>query len=412
MLNGKSFANATLSVSGAYETAADGLQFAKTALMLDQLNDTARRVYTQGLVQCHPQFENSAIVYKREAGSGKSASIITPITLPIRCDLRCDPDAKSAKLTYKLEFKVSVPISEFGNEKELTDPKTNRAQFFASYMQVFGPRGSSNAELAKNLRTVVKTHAKKLKGSALATAANDKDSLKAIAADCERGITSGAGTSPQFSPKQSVKFWTHTVDKEGDVQQTTYAQLTLAVPNLFVEKEQTSAEHATECAKFTDGSELHSFITRHTDIAVNAGAVRVNVARESASPSTWVDIANLINVSDPSVMTNKSVTFIGQLQAAPWQTWLNKDRMRILFKMYLNAIDIFAVEKPYMPDGSRKLVINVAAADAFDRKRKGEPAADLLEDSDDGRDTAKRQRVASEQEGKMLESTSADSLAD
>ena len=178
-----------------------------------------------------------------------------------------------------------------------------------------------------------------------------------------------------------LKFWTHTSDKEdGEGASTTYAQLTFSVANLFKEVDQSPEQHEAECALLRNGSELYNFLSANPTLAVNKDALRINVARQGPKPPAWTDIANLISVADPANQANKAVNLVGQLFANPWQTWLNKDRMRILFKVYLNSIDVYAVEKPYMPEATKTLKINLAAADAFDRQRKAEFGDD---DSDD-----------------------------
>ena len=391
--------------------------------MVDSLNAAAKHAFTRGNVQCEPQFESGNITYKKESSGGR-ATMTSPIGLPIRCDLRHNDDAKDPKGEYKLEFKLSVPTTEFENPEKLQGAKTERAHFVENFYSVFGPHGSSNKVLADNLKTIIKP-LKKAKGSALFSAANDKNVFAAIAKDCERGVVAGAGTSPQFSPKQTLKFWTNSYEKDGVTTSTTFAQITFAVTNLFVESDKSAEEHEAECAQFRAGSELHGFLTAHPELSVNKGAFRVSVAREGKNPPSWIDIANLISVSDPANQSNKAVTVIGQLQASPWQTWLNKDRMRILFKTYLNSIDIYAIERPYMPDGTKKLVINMAAAEAFDRKRKTSDSNDSndIEDSDDCTDTepqsdvdevkpAKRQRLDNPEAEKMLATGNAADLAD
>lgn len=366
--------NHTLTVSGAYASTDECLLFTKSVLAIEDLNTDARKKYLQGMVVCDPLFESGSVTYKK-------SSIVSPVDLPIRCDLRHNDDAKDPLGAYRLEFKVSVPTTEFENQQTLTGPKTDRAHFFSNYYQVFGPRGTSNKVLAENLKAMVKP-LKKAKGSALVAAANDKDVLSAIQKDCERGMTAGAGTSPQFSPKQLLKFWTHTSDKEdGEGASTTYAQLTFSVANLFKEVDQSPEQHEAECALLRNGSELYNFLSANPTLAVNKDALRINVARQGPKPPAWTDIANLISVADPANQANKAVNLVGQLFANPWQTWLNKDRMRILFKVYLNSIDVYAVEKPYMPEATKTLKINLAAADAFDRQRKAEFGDD--DDSDD-----------------------------
>lgn len=409
--------NATLSLQGAYASTDESIEFAKVVLMVDSLKPEARKQYMNGVVVCEPLFESGAVTYKK-------SSLVSPLEIPIRCDLRHNDDAKALKSTYRLEFKLSIPTTEFEDPKALVGPKTERAHFFAHYFKVFGPSGTSNKVLADNLKAIVKP-LKKTKGSALVAAANDKNVFSAISKDCERGMTAGAGTSPQFSPKQLLKFWTHMVEKEnGDITSTTYAQITFSVDNLFATVEQSAEDHAAECAYFTAGSELHAFISAHPELAVNKGALRINVAREGKKPPVWTDIANLISVADPANQANKAVTLIGQVHANPWQTWLNKERMRILFKTYLNSIDVYAVEKPYMPEATKKLSINMAAAEAFDRKRKAahEESSDLDSD-DDGSSTEpqsdvdeapilKKQRADDPETEEMLSSGKASDLAD
>ena len=70
-----------------------------------------------------PLFESGSVTYKK-------SSIVSPVDLPIRCDLRHNDDAKDPLGAYRLEFKVSVPTTEFENQQTLTGPKTDRAHFF------------------------------------------------------------------------------------------------------------------------------------------------------------------------------------------------------------------------------------------------------------------------------------------
>jgi hypothetical protein len=373
----------TLSIAGSYESVEEGVKFALAAAQVDSLRPDIKQGFVQGSVNCIPQFESNNIVYKNNASGSSRSSIVSPLTAPIRVWLRQQDNPNSESSRYSLEFKLSAKTTAFEDE-DLSKPLTDEATFFSNFASVFGPEGSSNEMLAEHLKPMVKSFKKKLNGSALHSASNASDVLKEIVADCKRGFVAGAGTSPQFMPKQTCKLWTQEKeDKDGESTKTTFVQITIAVTNLFKESEtQSKEEHDTDCALLRTGSELHTFLVNNPTLTVNRSALRVNVAREDPNKNaTWIDIANLISHASPAEQTNRSVTLIGQLNAAPWQTWINKDRMRVLFKMYLNGIDVFAVERPYSADVPKKLMINEAAANAFDRKRNRDDETSSDEDN-------------------------------
>ena len=383
----------TLSIAGSYESVEEGTKFALAAAQVESLRSDIKATFVEGSVNCVPHFESNNVVYKNNASGSSRSSVVSPLTAPIRVWLRQQDNPNSESSRYTLEFKLSCKTTCFENE-DLANPLTDEATFFSKFAAVFGPEGTSNQVLSDNLKAMVKTFKKKLNGSALHSASNASDVFKEVVADCKRGFTAGAGTSPQFMPKQTCKMWTQEKeDKDGESTRTTFVQITIGVANLFKECESLSKEsHDADCALFREGSELHTFLVNNPTLTVNRSALRVNVAREDPKrTATWVDIANLISFASPAEQTNRAVTLVGQLNAAPWQTWINKDRMRVLFKMYLNGIDVFAVERPYSADAPKKLMINEAAADAFDRKRNRDDEESESDDEDCVPDKKQRQ---------------------
>jgi hypothetical protein len=380
----------TLSVDGSYDSVDEGVKFAFAAAQVESLRPDIKEMFTQGVVACSPYCEGNNIVYKNSATGNGRSSIVSPLAAPIRVWLRQKDMPASEKDRYSLEFKLSISTENF-KDGDFSKPLTDEASFFSKFVGVFGPEGTANKVLAENLKGIVKSFKKKLNGSALHSASVATDVYKEVVTDCKRGFTAGAGTSPQFMPKQTCKIWTQTKeDKDGTTTTTNFLQITIAVCNLFKECDSLSSDdHGAECKLFKPGSELHTFVTQNPTLSVNKGVLRVNVARECPSKTaTWVDIANLISHSNASEQSNRSVTLVGQLNAAPWQTWVNKDRMRILFKMYLNGIDVFAVERPYSANAPKKLMINEAAANAFDRKRNYDET-----DPDESEDEQSRAKV-------------------